>query len=263
MPSGRKRSYASRFSKKATPTFRRSKRKRFRRRKARTSYAKAFPKSMAVKLTYCDTIAIPNTDDGNAAYRFRLNSIFDPDMTGTGHQPRGHDQWATIYSKYCVVGAKVKVEPIYSSSSTGAGNTEVTIKGYIDDDITATNYSAEDIIELGMLGNKCQIVTIGQNAHGFERKVKPMTFKFGTKKFFGIKKSEQIINAVGIGQGEATSLTGMQHVGALFGTNPAKPAYLRLGCGGPTHDAQHPTVAARVTIEYSVIVHSPVEVASS
>jgi len=258
-----KRSYASRFAKKTKASFRRSKRKRFRPRRARTTYLKTFPKQMAVKLTYCDTIAIPNTDTGTADYRFRLNSIFDPDMTGGGHQPRGHDQWATIFSKYCVIGAKVKVEPIYSSSSTGAGNTETTVKGYIDDDIAGPNYSAEELIELGMLGKKCQIVTIGQNAHGFERKVKPMIFKFGTKKFFGVSKGEQIINAVGIGQGESTSLTGMQHVGALFGTNPAKPAYLKLSCSGPAHDAQNPTVAARVTIEYSVIVHSPIEVASS
>ena len=218
---------------------------------------------MPVKMTYCETIAIPNTDSGATSYRFRLNSIFKPNYTSTGHQPRGHDQWATIFSKYCVIGAKVKVEPIYSSSSTGAGNTEITIKGYIDDDIVGPNYSAEDVIELGMLGNKCQIVTIGQNAHGFERKVKPMYFKFSTKKFFGVSKGEQIINAVGIGQGESTSLTGMQNVGAVFGTNPVKPAYLRLGCSGPTHDAQNPTVAARVTIEYTVIVHSPKEVASS
>ena len=251
MPKGTKRKKESRG-----PSTKKRPRRR-KRRRARSTYLKTFPKSMAVKLTYCDVITIPNTDTGTAAYRFRLNSIFDPDYTGAGHRPRGHDQWKTIYSKYCVIGAKVKVEPVYSSSGTGAGNTETTIKGYMDDDITATNYSSEDLIELGLLGNKCQIVTIGANPHGFERKVKPMYFKFGTKKFFGIKKSEQIINAVGIGQGEATSLTGMQHVGALFGTNPVKPAYLRLGCSGPTHDAQNPTVAARVTIEYLVVVHSP------
>ena len=257
MPKGTKR-------KKETNGRRTKKRRRTQRpRRARNTFLKTFPKSMAVKLTYCDVITVPNTDTGTAAYRFRLNSIFDPDYTGGGHQPRGHDQWASIYSKYCVIGAKVKVEPIYSSSGTGAGNTEVTIKGYIDDDITGPNYSAEDIIELGLLGSKCQVLTIGANPHGFERKLKNMYFKFGTKKFFGVSKNEQIINAVGLGMGESTSLTGMQHVGALFGTNPVKPAYLRLGCCGPAHDAQTATVAARVTIEYSVIVHSPKEVGES
>jgi len=43
-------------------------------------------------------VAIP------ASYQFRLNSIFDPDLTGTGHQPLGHDEMATLYQKYTVRG---------------------------------------------------------------------------------------------------------------------------------------------------------------
>lgn len=40
-------------------------------------------------------------------YRFNLNSIFDPDNTGGGHQPLGHDQWNAFYGRYRV--DKVKV----------------------------------------------------------------------------------------------------------------------------------------------------------
>ncbi len=32
----------------------------------------------------------------------RLNSVFDPDLTGTGHQPYGFDTLASIYTKYKV-----------------------------------------------------------------------------------------------------------------------------------------------------------------
>lgn len=35
-------------------------------------------------------------------YQFRLNSLFDPDFTGTGHQPYGFDQLTAIYSRYRV-----------------------------------------------------------------------------------------------------------------------------------------------------------------
>jgi hypothetical protein len=31
-----------------------------------------------------------------------LNSIFDPDLTGTGHQPYGHDTYATLFGNYRV-----------------------------------------------------------------------------------------------------------------------------------------------------------------
>lgn len=38
----------------------------------------------------------------------RLNSIFDPDFTGTGHQPLYHDQFDNFYKRYSVLGAKLK-----------------------------------------------------------------------------------------------------------------------------------------------------------
>lgn len=247
--------------------------RRRRRKKAKRAgrtgprFHKLFPKKMPVKLTYCDVFTLPNTSAGSAAYKLRLNSIFAPSQTGggTSHQPRGHDQWATIYEKYCVVGAKVKVEPIYSSSGGGSGNTELTIKGFIDDDVSEGNYTPEQLIELGLLGQQCKLLTIGDGgAHNISgRRAKNLNFKFSTKKFFGIKKDQQIINAVGTGQGEATALQGVQNVGALFGANPTMPAYLKLSVAGPNHDGVNATIACRCTITYSVIVHSPKEVASS
>ena len=36
-----------------------------------------------------------------------MNSLFDPDFTGTGHQPYYFDQFATIYQRYTVIGSKL------------------------------------------------------------------------------------------------------------------------------------------------------------
>jgi len=41
---------------------------------------------------------------------FRGNSIFDPDLTGVGHQPLGHDQWANFYEYYRVLGSSIVVD---------------------------------------------------------------------------------------------------------------------------------------------------------
>jgi len=42
-------------------------------------------------------------------YAFRLNSLFDPNFTGTGHQPRGFDQMAGFYLNYCVYKVQIQV----------------------------------------------------------------------------------------------------------------------------------------------------------
>lgn len=40
---------------------------------------------------------------------FTLNSIFDPDWTGTGHQPYGHDSVQSLYNKYKVSACKIEI----------------------------------------------------------------------------------------------------------------------------------------------------------
>jgi len=50
---------------------------------------------------------------------FRANSCFDPDFTGGGAQPRGFDQWMTIYSKYVVMKSKITV---HFTCRAGDGN---------------------------------------------------------------------------------------------------------------------------------------------
>jgi len=42
-------------------------------------------------------------------YIFRLNSIYDPDLSGGGHQPMGFDQLAALYNRYQVKSVKVKI----------------------------------------------------------------------------------------------------------------------------------------------------------
>jgi len=39
---------------------------------------------------------------------FSLNSLYDPDITGVGHQPYGFDQMAALYSNYIVESASIQ-----------------------------------------------------------------------------------------------------------------------------------------------------------
>ena len=47
---------------------------------------------------------------GPVFYQFRANSIYDPDLTGTGHQPRGRDQLDLLYRRYQVYAVQVTVD---------------------------------------------------------------------------------------------------------------------------------------------------------
>lgn len=55
-----------------------------------------------------------------AIFAFSTNSIQDPNVTGAGHQPMGHDQLAALYGRYTVLGSKIKIHAHNASTSTGA-----------------------------------------------------------------------------------------------------------------------------------------------
>lgn len=82
-------------------------------------YAPSFPRSMAVNLKYTEMINITLTTSLAFDYLFNLNSIFDPNRSGTGHQPQAHDQWATFYNRYRVDKIHCKLLPCGSTSTHG------------------------------------------------------------------------------------------------------------------------------------------------
>lgn len=235
------------------------KRRKRRRMMKRSKAIKMFPKTSLVELTYCDTVIVPTADDGVSAPRiFRMNSIHDPDYTGTGHQPRGADQWANIYKKYCVVGCKVKVEPLVA----GVTNIDTVMYGYLDDDASADIYTLEDIRELNIPGSRSKYVELGQSARGVHTYRNPnLNFKVGTKKFFGLTNKTQILAPAGIGQGDFPALNDPHGLSANFGNNPVNQCFLKLYTTSVGTSVQ--SINCRVTIKYLVVMHDPVEVGAS
>lgn len=66
---------------------------------------------MVATLRYTSTVAASFFFINIANYVFACNSIFDPDFSSTGHQPYGHDTYATIYNQYTVLASKIKITP--------------------------------------------------------------------------------------------------------------------------------------------------------
>lgn len=68
-------------------------------------------------LVYCDTKTLAPGATA-ARHKFKINGINDPDYSGVGHQPMFHDNWATLYSKWRVVGFKYHVK-FYPTRAAG------------------------------------------------------------------------------------------------------------------------------------------------
>jgi len=65
-------------------------------------------------MRYCGEATInPGVAGIAGVHVINANGLWDPDTTGSGHQPRGFDQLMALYDHYVVVGAKLKVTFMY------------------------------------------------------------------------------------------------------------------------------------------------------
>lgn len=72
------------------------------------------PDTMGVKFKYSEHLNLAPGTTAVSNYTFRINSLFDPNYTGVGSQPRYFDQLCTLnlYTLYFVRGVKYKIKAI-------------------------------------------------------------------------------------------------------------------------------------------------------
>lgn len=68
-----------------------------------------FPDRVIVKLPYYEDFSLINAAGSNANYFWNINSIWDPNRSGVGHNPSGYANWSMIYNRYRVIGVKARV----------------------------------------------------------------------------------------------------------------------------------------------------------
>lgn len=78
-----------------------------------------FPGSLTTVIRYNDTYKITlssSTVNGNI---MRMNSVFDPDYSGIGHQALYFDQFSAVYDNYVVLGSNISAS--YGVVNAGVG----------------------------------------------------------------------------------------------------------------------------------------------
>ena len=74
------------------------------------------PNTMTTRLKYVDWVTLTANAGTPQYYAFSTNSCYDPNVTGTGHQPGFFDQLSAMYQKYIVLGSKFKARFVNTSN---------------------------------------------------------------------------------------------------------------------------------------------------
>lgn len=200
------------------------------------------PMRTLVTLKYAQDIEIkvPAQAGVVGSYKFRANSIFDPDFTSVvvGHQPMGHDQYANFYQKYVVVGSTITAT-FRNSSNTSL--TSDTSQQYICGITTTTPNQ--------IISNNYELLENNRTSYGKTSPQKPFQVikkKFKAKKYFGISK-----------------ILDNKDYGANFGNNPVEQALFELFTYNPIGSEQATPMWVNVMIKYHCVLRDRVNLGLS
>lgn len=149
-----------------------------------------FPDRLRTKLHYCDVVNLSASAGSPGLWQFRMNSLFDPDFTGTGHQPQWFDQLSAVYNFYRVLGSKITVTFIPAHVS----DTEANDKGPYICGITtvpsATAFSAATYSALLEDGNAVTGVIVDKQ--GGNNKL-TLSNTFSPQRDLGIDSNDEVL----------------------------------------------------------------------
>lgn len=131
--------------------------------------------SVSSKLTYFERrfSLNPGAAGVTAAHIFAANGLYDPNVTGTGHQPMGYDQMMLFFVRYNVVSAKIFLS--FKNSDT----TEPMLCGVYKSDATTIPTDPKVIVENGL-----GVYTLLSEAGAGDDKAS-MELYIDLRKFFG------------------------------------------------------------------------------
>lgn len=213
-------------------------RRKRKKRTMTTSVPRAFPMGKRYRWTTRYVTQYVTLDPGAGGipvnYVFSMNGLYDPNITGVGHQPIGFDQFVGImYDHYTVVASKATVT--FNNTDTDAS--QIAVISLKDTNTTSTNI--EQIIENGM-SKHC---VLGQSN---AQSVKTLSLGCNVSKFFG---KDNVLDSTTY-QGSASA-------------NPSDQVYLHLTVGPQGTGSNEEPVYAMVVIDYLCYLTEPKQLGQS
>lgn len=135
-----------------------------------------FPTRYKVNMRYVDNININPGATLTSEYVYCVNGIYDPDITGVGHQPTGFDQLMPFYDHYVVIGSVM-------TATFSTRNTAVkTIAGVTVKDSLSGITDYREMVEQG--NTKYAVLGIGDSSKG----IRTFRYPVNPSKFLGRSK---------------------------------------------------------------------------
>lgn len=183
------------------------------------------PGKLRVTLRYSQTLNMANSVAGTIeSYLFRANSIFDPDYTGVGHQPIGHDQWMAFYRRYKVTDSTIVVTPLKTD------DTNLGLIGITQEATASVSVDFDSVLE--------------------QKSVRVLNMKNCTAPNVQMSWNNNYLDKDIDGQS------------AVFGANPSSSSFFRLFLRSARNNTVS-TCTALVSITYNVELSEPEDLAQS
>lgn len=195
-------------------------------------------RSQVCKLKYAAAITInPTTGGITDAHVFSANGMYDPDISGVGHQPRGFDQLMALYDHYVVLGSKIKCW-FTQTGATPTTREPLRVGINLNDDNSEEKTASSDYLEsyysnTALLGptNEADTVYV-------EMAVNP-------NKFLGVKSPQ-----------------GEDSVKGSASANPVEQCYFHV-FAVPMTSADPDAIYVAVELEYTAVLIEPTLVGES
>lgn len=137
------------------------------------------PTAVKCHFKYGDTMTLINSGASVAGAKvFSANGLYDPDVTGVGHQPRGFDQMMAMYDHFVVIGAKIKVQFWPRPATTGLTMVGISVQPDNAPYTDVRNYlESANNVSLGISpdGDRCHCLVSEVNPNKFLGRSKPMS----------------------------------------------------------------------------------------